>query len=122
MGNKPILKPSPQVSIVMDQFLKLLHACGLPKDNVDLLHADGEITQKLIENTTDIIKLTQFTGSSDVAEKLLKITNGKVKIEDAGFDFKILGNDSIESCKNDLNYVSYVCDQDAYAGILYLYQ
>jgi len=35
---------------------------------------------------------------------------GKIKIEDAGFDWKVLGPDV-----SDLDYVSYQCDQDAYA-------
>jgi len=33
----------------------------------------------------------QFTGSNGVAKQLCKVTLGKVKIEDAGFNFKILG-------------------------------
>lgn len=32
-----------------------------------------------------IFKNIQFTGSSHVGEKLSKLTNGKVKLEDAGF-------------------------------------
>lgn len=35
---------------------------------------------------------------------------GKVKIEDAGFDWKILGPDVSE-----FDYVASQCDQDAYA-------
>ena len=38
------------------------------------------------------------------------MTNGKIKIEDAGFDWKILGPDVQE-----LEYVAYQSDQDAYA-------
>lgn len=37
---------------------------------------------------------TLFTGSSHVAEKLMAALKGKVKIEDAGFDWKILGPDA----------------------------
>ena len=36
--------------------------------------------------------------------------NGSIKIEDAGFDWKILGPDV-----NEIDYISYVSDQDAYA-------
>lgn len=36
---------------------------------------------------------TLFTGSSHVAEHLVKILKGKVRIEDAGYDWKILGPD-----------------------------
>ena len=38
-------------------------------------------------------RVLQFTGSGRVAERLSEITRGKVKIEDAGFDWKILGPD-----------------------------
>lgn len=56
-------------------------------------------------------KVIQFTGSSDVAEKISKQTNGKVRIEDAGFDWKILGPDV-----SNVDYVTWVSDQDAYAA------
>jgi 1-pyrroline-5-carboxylate dehydrogenase len=36
----------------------------------------------------------------------------QVKLEDAGFDWKILGPDAD---KADVDNVAYVCDQDAYA-------
>ena len=38
-------------------------------------------------------KMTLFTGSSRVAEKLAQDLRGRVKLEDAGFDWKILGPD-----------------------------
>ncbi|KAK8957024.1 putative aldehyde dehydrogenase [Platanthera zijinensis] len=54
--------------------------------------------------------MTLFTGSSRVAEKLAGDLRGRVKLEDAGFDWKILGPDVQE-----VDYVAWVCDQDAYA-------
>lgn len=43
--------------------------------------------------------MTLFTGSSRVAEKLAVDLKGRVKLEDAGFDWKILGPDVNEvSC------------------------
>jgi 1-pyrroline-5-carboxylate dehydrogenase len=54
--------------------------------------------------------MTQFTGSSVVAERLALLTHGKLKIEDAGFDWKIIGPDV-----SDVDFVAYTCDQDAYA-------
>ena len=56
------------------------------------------------------IRLTQFTGSSKVAERLCHITNGKVRIEDAGFDWKLLGPDV-----SNVDYIAWQSDQDAYA-------
>jgi 1-pyrroline-5-carboxylate dehydrogenase len=56
-------------------------------------------------------RVIQFTGSSKVAEHLAEKTRGRVRIEDAGFDWKILGPDV-----NDFEYVAWQCDQDAYAA------
>lgn len=55
-------------------------------------------------------QMTLFTGSSRVAEKIAVDLRGRVKLEDAGFDWKILGPDVQE-----VDYVAWVCDQDAYA-------
>ena len=37
--------------------------------------------------------MTLFTGSSRVADKLAADLKGRIKLEDAGFDWKILGPD-----------------------------
>jgi len=108
MGNKPVLKPAEKCALVMEQFLHLLHDCGMDKNDVDLLNCQGPVAESLILNSN--IRLTQFTGSSRVADMLLEKTKGKVKIEDAGFDWKILGPDV-----EDVDYVAWQCDQDAYA-------
>jgi len=110
MGNKPVLKPSEQVSLVMEQFIRLLIHCGMDPNDVDFLNCKGPIAQELIVETP--VRITQFTGSSRVAELLCKVTNGKVKIEDAGFDWKVIGPDV-----GDVDYVAWQCDQDAYATI-----
>jgi len=110
MGNKPVIKGSPQTSMVLEQYVRLLIDCGMPPEDVDLLHADGPPTQEVITKTP--VRLTQFTGSATVAERLLQATNGKVKVEDAGFDWKIIGPDLSEK---DVDYVAWQCDQDAYA-------
>jgi 1-pyrroline-5-carboxylate dehydrogenase len=34
MGNRPTLKPAEQTSLVMEQFVRLLHHCGVPKTDV----------------------------------------------------------------------------------------
>ena len=41
MGNKPLVHVDRRVSIVMEQFLRLLHSCGLPMSDVDLLQGNG---------------------------------------------------------------------------------
>jgi 1-pyrroline-5-carboxylate dehydrogenase len=37
-------------------------------------------------------RMTLFTGSQSIAEKLSQDLLGKVRIEDAGFDWKVLGS------------------------------
>jgi 1-pyrroline-5-carboxylate dehydrogenase len=110
MGNKPVLKTSEQTSVVMEQFLHLLHHCGMDAGDVDYLNCKGPVAQKVITETP--VRVTQFTGSSAVGEALSKATNGKVKLEDAGFDWKILGPDV-----SNVDYVAWQCDQDANASI-----
>ena len=62
------------------------------------------------------IRMTQFTGSSRVGERLATVTRGKIKLEDAGFDWKILGPDvPTAEQPQTVNHVVWQCDQDAYA-------
>lgn len=108
MGNKVVLKVDSKVCIVMEQMLRLLHECGLPKEDVDFINSDGTVMNKLLLEAKP--RMTLFTGSSRVAEKLAFDLKGRIKLEDAGFDWKILGPDVQE-----VDYVAWVCDQDAYA-------
>ncbi|CAM9559491.1 unnamed protein product [Ascophyllum nodosum] len=108
MGNKVIFKTDSKVSVVMEQTIRLLHHCGMPMEDMDFINCDGSVMHGLLMSARP--RVTQFTGSSKVAEVLAKELHGKVKIEDAGFDWKILGPDV-----RDEDYVAYTCDQDAYA-------
>lgn len=111
MGNKVVLKNSTSTCMVIEQFIRLLHHCGMPKTDVDLLHCGGPVMGALI-NRTDV-RSVQFTGSSGVANLLSEQRKGKLFVEDAGFDWKILGPDFAEE---KLEYVAWQCDQDAYAA------
>ncbi|CAA6666206.1 unnamed protein product [Spirodela intermedia] len=82
MGNKPILKVDSKVSIVMEQMIRLLHNCGLPKEDVDFINTDGITMNKLLMEASP--SMTLFTGSSRVAEKLAADLKGRIKLEDAG--------------------------------------
>jgi len=109
MGNKVVLKGDSKNSVVMEQMIRLLHACGMPKRDVDLLHAlDGGVMHALLLEAQP--RMTLFTGSSRVAELLARDLHGRCKVEDAGFDWKILGPDV-----GDVDYVAWTADQDAYA-------
>ncbi|KAG2439205.1 hypothetical protein HXX76_004568 [Chlamydomonas incerta] len=108
MGNKPVMHVDQRVSIVGEQLLRLLVHCGMPASDVDLLHGPGATVGEVIRQAEP--RSTLFTGSQRVAERLAVETRGKVFLEDAGFDWKIMGPDV-----RDLDYVAWQCDQDAYA-------
>jgi len=111
MGNRPLVKIDSKVSIVFEQFLRFLIHCGLPASDIDMVHCRGENMGKLISEARDTIRLVQFTGSSEVAERVAATVNGAVRIEDAGFDWKIVGPDYDETW---LDYVAWQSDEDAY--------
>jgi 1-pyrroline-5-carboxylate dehydrogenase len=107
-GNKVLLKCDSKVSLVIEQFLRMLLFCGLPPTDVDFINCDGPPMESILLNAP--VRLTQFTGSSGVANRLAEKLKGKVKLEDAGFDWKILGPDV-----SNVDYIAWTCDQDAYA-------
>ena len=109
MGNKPLLKVDSRVSIVMDSMLKLMHDNGLPENNVDFIHCNGKVMEHLLLQSKP--RMTQFTGSTKIAEKLSKALYGKVRIEGGGMDWKIVGkNQGLDSGK-----VYEICAKDAYS-------
>ncbi|XP_019095678.1 PREDICTED: delta-1-pyrroline-5-carboxylate dehydrogenase 12A1, mitochondrial-like [Camelina sativa] len=97
MGNKPLLKVDSKVSIVMEQMMRLLHYCGLPAEDVDFINSDGKTMNKILLEANP--RMTLFTGSSRVAEKLALDLKGRIRLEDAGFDWKVLGPDVQEITK-----------------------
>jgi 1-pyrroline-5-carboxylate dehydrogenase len=112
MGNKLTLKVDSKVSVVAEQYLRLLHSLGLPKTDVDMINTDGKTMNKFLLKANP--RNTVFTGSSVVAEKLSKELHGRIKIEDAGFDWKVLGPD-VPTKESEVDYVLYQADQDAYS-------
>jgi len=111
MGNRPLVKVDSKVSVVFEQFLRMLIHCGLSPNDVDLIHCRGEQMGQLISSAADQIRLVQFTGSNTVAEHVSKTVNGRVRLEDAGFDWKIIGPDYDEQW---LDFVAWQSDEDAY--------
>ncbi|CAG9464205.1 unnamed protein product [Pedinophyceae sp. YPF-701] len=110
MGNRPFVHVDPRVSIVYEQFLRLLIHCGMPATDVDYMHGPAPSVNRILHEGKP--RSTLFTGSQKIAEQLALELKGKVYLEDAGFDWKVLGPDV-----HDLDYVSWQCDQDAYAAI-----
>ena len=89
MGNQPLAKVDWKVAIVMEQFIRMLHHVGLPTTDLDYLYCDGPVmNEALVQGDA---RMTLFTGSQAVADKLTLDLKGRVKLEDAGFDWKILG-------------------------------
>jgi 1-pyrroline-5-carboxylate dehydrogenase len=111
MGNRPLVKVDSKVSIVFEQFLRMLVHCGLDPADVDLVHCRGERMGELIAQAADRIRMAQFTGSSTVAETIAAALNGRVRLEDAGFDWKVIGPDFDPDW---LDYVAWQADEDAY--------
>ena len=111
MGNRPLVKVDSKVSVVFEQFLRLLIHCGLPPSDLDFINCRGQVMGELIKDSKDKIRLLQFTGSKEVAEKLAVDLKGKIKIEDAGFDWKIIGPDYDSKWSE---HVAWQCDEDAY--------
>ena len=111
MGNRPLVKVDSKVSVVFEQFLRLLIEAGLPASDLDLIHCRGETMGRLLADAVDDVRLVQFTGSSGVAEHIARQFSGRVRLEDAGFDWKIIGPDYRPEW---LDYVAWQCDEDAY--------
>ena len=111
MGNKPLVKPDSRTSFPLEQWVRMLHYCGLPKEDLDFLQCDGPVAEKVLVKGGS--NMTQFTGSSKIGEHLMKKLNGRVRLEDGGFDWKILGVD-VPKGENNIDYVAWQCDHDAY--------
>lgn len=111
MGNRPLVKVDSKVSVVFEQFLRLLIHCGLSTNDIDLIHCRGERMGELLNAAADRTRMIQFTGSSGVAELIARNANGAVRLEDAGFDWKVIGPDFDASW---VDYVAWQSDEDAY--------
>jgi 1-pyrroline-5-carboxylate dehydrogenase len=111
MGNQVTIKNASTTSMVLEQFLRMMHFCGMPKTDVDLLHCSGKVMGEFIKRAP--LRNLQFTGSSTVAEALAGETRGKIRIEDAGFNWKILAADYNPEL---IDYVAKQCDRDAYTA------
>ncbi|XP_026189882.1 delta-1-pyrroline-5-carboxylate dehydrogenase 12A1, mitochondrial [Cyclospora cayetanensis] len=109
-GNKPLVKAEAGQGLPLEQFIRFLHYCGMPLEDMDLISARGPVVSQLLEKSP--VRLVQFTGSCEVAQKLSHLMEGRVRIEDAGFNWKILCGDVRQE---DVDYVAWQSDQDAYA-------
>jgi len=108
MGNQCTTKVDEKVQIVFEQYLRMLHFVGLPMTDIDMIYSSGPVMNELCVKGKS--RMCLFTGSQHIADKLTIDLLGRVKLEDAGFDWKILGPDVA-----DVDFVTWQADQDAYA-------
>ncbi len=59
MGNRPLVKIDSKVSVVFEQFLRMLIHCGLSPNDIDLIHCRGEKMGELISSAAETIRLVQ---------------------------------------------------------------
>ncbi|MEM1009002.1 MAG: aldehyde dehydrogenase family protein, partial [Myxococcota bacterium] len=60
MGNKVLIKSASSTSMVLEQFIRLLHQCGMPKQDADLIHCSGAVMNEVINRSC--ARSLQFTG------------------------------------------------------------
>jgi len=48
----------------------MLHYCGLPKEDLDMVQCDGPVVEKILKKAK--ANMTLFTGSSKVGERLVQ--------------------------------------------------
>lgn len=68
MGNKPLLHVDHRVSLVIEQFVRLLHDCGMPMTDVDLLHGPGTTMGHILDHAKP--RSTLFTGATSLSPRL----------------------------------------------------
>lgn len=107
MGNQPCVKVADKVSIAMEQLVRMLQDCGLEPDAIDYMQGRGRLMEHILYEGE--ARVTQFTGGQDIAEQLCAKLKGRVRLEDAGFDWKVLGPDV-----HNVEYVAWQSDLDAY--------
>lgn len=78
MGNRPLVHVDHKVSIVTEQFLRLLLYCGAPINDFDFVNGYGKIVNQILVQGCP--RSTLFTGGKKTAEKLCSDLNGKVKL------------------------------------------
>eukprot|EP01068_Selenidium_serpulae_P018148 Selendium_serpulae@DN6439_c2_g1_i21.p1 len=114
VGNRVTLKPEATQGLPVEQFIRFLHYCGLPANELDFISCRGDVMSELVKRADPHIRMLQFTGGQAAADHLVRLCMGRVKIEDAGYDWKLMGED-VPSDEQTMNYVAWQCDQDAYS-------
>ena len=54
--------------------------------------------EQILKDSKEEMKLVHFTGSSNVAQNITSLMEGKCRYEDSGFNWKVVGGDNF-SCQ-----------------------
>ena len=78
--SKPFKEPGLhcRVSIVAEQFVRMLHHVGMPKTDLDYIQGNGRVVGEILKKAHP--RSTLFTGSQKVAEQLALDLKGKVGV------------------------------------------
>ena len=49
MGNKPLVKPDQRASFPLEQWVRMMHYCGLPLEDLDLIYSNGPVMEKILK-------------------------------------------------------------------------
>jgi len=77
MGNHVTIKGAATTSMVLEEWVRLMIKCGMPKGDVNLIHANGSAMGKLVETASSndtlrfVIDLV-WSNRSDVSLVALK--------------------------------------------------
>lgn len=52
MGNKVLVKPDIRTGMALEQFVRLLHHCGLPKSDLSLIYSEGPVTEHILKKAS----------------------------------------------------------------------
>ena len=110
MGNRPLVHVDYKVSVVMEHFINLMLDCGLCKDDFVFINGYGRNIEKHVLDYRP--NMTLFTGSTIISDHLSKLLNGKIKVEDGGFNWKIIDKNIDEKY---FDMIATTCDKDAYS-------
>ena len=48
MGNKVLLKPDVRTGLPLEQFIRLLHYCGMPKEDLSYIYCHGPVISQIL--------------------------------------------------------------------------
>ena len=65
-----------RVSVVAEQFIRMLHHVGMPMTDLDYIQGNGKVVGEILKQGRP--RTTLFTGSQKVAEQLALDLKGKV--------------------------------------------